>query len=34
MSIRERWGYVHMLAQRIQEENRAYETLDKKISNA
>lgn len=27
MDMRERWSYVNMLAQRIDEENQAYETL-------
>ena len=31
MDIRERWRYVSMLAQRIQEENQAYEALNKKL---
>lgn len=31
METRERWGYVSMLAQRIQEENQAYEALNRKM---
>lgn len=31
MGMRERWAYVNMLAQRINEENQAYETLSKSL---
>ena len=31
MDTSERWSYVNMLVRRIQEENQAYEALNKKI---
>lgn len=32
MDLRERFGYVHMLAQRIEEENQAYEALNRQLA--